>query len=178
EEILRSLGTSDYIQWVLEDPREPADSPIRRVMLFITYYALPDQVPHVPEECYTGGGYQRVATEAVRLSVDGPAEGREVPARYLVFEASGTALPLGVRRFPVLYLFRVNEEYAGSRDRARIALNRNIFSPYAYFCKVELVFNQTHATPTKAQATEAGERLLTLVLPVLEQGHWPEGVQP
>lgn len=178
EDILQSLGTSDYIQWVLEDPREPGDSPVRRVMLFITYYPLPDQVPHVPEECYTGGGYRRAGTEDVRLSVGGPEGDGKVPARHLVFEASGTPLPLGAGRFPVLYLFRVNGEYAGSRDRARIALNRNIFSPYAYFCKVELVFNQTHAAPTNAQAMAAGERLLRLVLPVLEKEHWPDGVQP
>jgi hypothetical protein len=177
EEILESLGTSDYIQWVLDDPRQPAESPIRRAMLFVTYYALPDRVPHVPEECYTGGGYQRLGTEDVRLRIGGPEQGREVPGRYLVFEMSGAALAPGAHRFPVLYLFRVNGEYAGNRDRARVALNRNIFSPYAYFCKVELVFNQTQATPTKDQAVAAAERLLTAILPVLERNHWPDGPQ-
>jgi len=174
KEVLASLGTSDYIQWVLEDPCQPAESSVRRVMLFVSYYPLPDRVPHVPEECYTGGGYQRLETEAVRLRVGGPDGPQEIPGRYLVFGASGTALTLTAPQFPVLYFFRVNGQYAGNRDRARVALNRNIFSPYSYFCKIELVFNQAFAAPTKADAVAAGERLLAVVLPVLERDHWPD----
>jgi Protein of unknown function (DUF3485) len=173
-EVLASLGTTDYIQWVLEDPCQPAESPVRRVMLFVTYYALPDRVPHVPEECYTGGGYQRLTTEAVRFRMAGPGRPREIPGRCLVFGTSGTSLVLAASQFPVLYFFRVNGEYAGSRDKARVALNRNIFSPVSYFCKVELVFNQTFSTPTKADAVAAGERLLAVVLPRLEGEHWPD----
>lgn len=174
EEILTALGTTDYIQWVLEDPCEPTDSPVRRVMLFVTYYALPDRVPHVPEECYTGGGYQRLATEEVRFRMDGPDGPQEIPGRCLVFGGSGTNRVLAAPQFPVLYSFRVNGEYAGHRDQARLALNKNIFSPYSYFCKVELVFNQTLAAPTRDQAVTAGQRLLAVVLPVLERDHWPE----
>jgi hypothetical protein len=59
EEVLKSLGTKDYIQWILRDRDEPPNSPVHQYLLFITYYQLPDRVPHVPEECYTGGGYQR-----------------------------------------------------------------------------------------------------------------------
>jgi hypothetical protein len=143
-------------------------------MLFVTYYALPDRVPHVPEECYTGGGYQRVATEAVRFRIDGQDGPREIPGRCLVFSASGTNLMLAAPQFPVLYFFRVNGDYAGHRDQARLALNRNIFSPYSYFCKVELVFNQAFATPAQADAVAAGERLLAVVVPLLERDHWPE----
>jgi len=174
EEILSSLGTTDYIQWVLEDPCQPVESSVRRVMLFVTYYALPDRVPHVPEECYTGGGYQRVATEDVRFRIDGPNRPREIPGRCLVFSASGTNLILAAPRFPVLYCFRINGEYAGNRDQARLALNRNIFNPTSYFCKVELVFNQTFATVAQADAVAAGERLLAVVLPLLERDHWPD----
>ena len=174
EEILAALGTTDYIQWVLEDPRQPAESPVRRVMLFVTYYALPDRVPHVPEECYTGGGYQRVATEDVRFRMDGQDRPREIPGRCLVFRASGTNLMLTAPQFPVLYCFRINGEYAGNRDQARLALNRNIFSPTSYFCKVELVFNQAFSTPAQADAVAAGERLLAVVLPLLERDHWPD----
>jgi len=173
EEILKSLGTSDYIQWVLEDPCQPAESPVRRVMLFVTYYALPDRVPHVPEECYTGGGYQRLATEAVRLRISESGRQREIPGRCLVFGTSDTNL-LMAAQFPVLYFFRVNGQYAGSRDGARVALNRNIFSPHSYFSKVELVFNQSRSAPTQAEAMAAAERLLAVVLPQLEHHHWPD----
>jgi len=173
EEILDALGTADYIQWVLEDPRQPADSAVRRAMLFVTYYQLPDRVPHVPEECYTGGGYQRLETEDVKFLIGAPGRRREVPGRYLVFGASGITLARAAPQFPVLYLFRINGEYAGNRNKARMALNRNIFSRHAYFCKVELVFNQSFTTPTKAEAMAASERMLEVVLPLLEEEHWP-----
>ncbi|NLZ03562.1 MAG: exosortase-associated EpsI family protein [Phycisphaerae bacterium] len=178
EDVVRSLGTEDYIQWVLEDPCQPSQNPTRRVMLFVTYYRLPDRVPHVPEECYTGGGYRRLDTEPVAFRIGSPDDPRDIPGRYLVFESSGGAPLSGAPRFPVLYLFRVSGEYAGSRDAARMALNRNIFSRQAYFCKVELVFNQAFTAPTRAMAVSAGERLLTVVLPLLERDHWPDGIQP
>ncbi len=178
EEILKTLGTEDYIQWVLEDPCQPAGSPVRRVMLFITYYQLPDRVPHVPEECYTGGGYQRIDTEPVTLGVPSTGEAQAIPGRYLVFEGAADGLSSVSSRFPVLYLFRVNGEYAGSRDGARMALNRNIFSRQAYFCKVELIFNQAVIAPRRAETVAAGERLLTVVLPLLGRDHWPDAMQP
>ena len=81
---------------------------------------------------------------------------------------------MGLQQFPVLYLFRVNGEYAGSRDEARMALNKNIFRKHSYFCKVELVFNQSRVAPTKEEAVTAGERILAVLLPVLEQEHWPD----
>jgi hypothetical protein len=168
-DLLKSLGTEDYLQWVLEDPREPAQSPVRKLLLFITYYRRPDRVPHVPEECYTGGGYQRLATNAVSFQIGS----REIPGRYLLFEKTARDIAPVVPQFPVLYLFRVNGEYAGSRDEARLALNRSIFSQYAYFSKIELVFNQASAAPARQVAIAASERLLAVLLPLVEQEHWP-----
>jgi hypothetical protein len=173
-EILKKLGTQDYIQWVLEDPRVAVDSPVRRVLLFVTYYRLPDRVPHVPEECYAGSGYHRIATNGVAFRVGASGNVRSIPGRYLLFGASAGHVLQGDGEFPVLYLFRVNGEYAGDRDSARLALNRNLFSQYAYFCKIELVFNQGYVAPTKAAATEASEKLLSVLLPTLEQEHWPD----
>jgi hypothetical protein len=174
EDILKSLGTRDYIQWVLEDPRESGPSPVRKMLLFITYYRQPDRVPHVPEECYTGGGYQRLATNAVAFRIGASGDPREIPGRYLLFERVSQDVSLAVPQFPVVYLFRVNGEYAGSRDEARMALNRNLFSKHAYFCKIELVFNQSPTAPTREAATTAGEKLLAVLLPLLEQEHWPD----
>jgi hypothetical protein len=173
-DILQSLGTEDYIQWLLDDPREPVRSPVRRLLLFITYYQQPDRVPHVPEECYTGGGYQRLATNAVVFRIGSPEGPRQVPGRYLLFEKTARDVSLAAPQFPVLYLFRVNGEYAGSRDDARMALNKNIFSKHSYFCKVELVFNQSSVAPTREMASAASERLLAVLLPLLEQEHWPQ----
>jgi len=174
KEILKSLGTDDYIQWVLEDPCQPANSPVRSVLLFVTYYERPDRVPHVPEECYTGGGYQRLATHGTTFAV-GRRDGTEkIPGRYLLFGSATGSIWRMTEKFPVLYLFRVNGEYAGSRDDARIALNKNIFGRHSYFSKIELVFNQGYVAPTQAEAIQACERLLAVVLPVLEQEHWPD----
>jgi len=172
-DILKSLGTEDYLQWLLEDPREPEQSPVRKLLLFITYYGQADRVPHVPEECYTGGGYQRLATNTVAFRI-GPADGpREIPGRYLLFEKTAQDVSLTVPQFPVLYLFRVNDEYAGSRDEARMALNKSVFSKQAYFCKIELAFNQSAAAPTREAAVAASEKLLAVLLPLLEREHWP-----
>jgi hypothetical protein len=170
QDIRRSLGTDDYLQWVLEDPREPVQSPVRKLLLFITYYRRPDRVPHVPEECYTGGGYQRLATNAVVFRVGAS----EIPGRYLLFEKTARDISSVMPQFPVLYLFRVNGEYAGSRDEARMALNKNVFGKHSYFCKIELVFNQPSAAPTREAATAASEKLLGVLLPLLEQEHWPD----
>jgi hypothetical protein len=173
-DILESLGTDDYIQWVLEDPCQPVRSPTREVLVFITYYRLPDRVPHVPEECYTGGGYQRLNTDAVSFQIGQAGGLRAIPGRYLRFSKKVGDISLAPQQFPVLYLFRVNGEYAGGRDDARMALNKNIFRKHSYFCKIELVFNQSLAAPAKEEAVAAGERILTVLLPVLEQEHWPD----
>lgn len=173
QDIRTSLGTEDYIQWLVEDPREPAESPVRRLLLFVTYYRRPDRVPHVPEECYTGGGYERLATNAVAFQIGT----REIPGRYLLFKKTAQDLALAMPQFPVLYLFRVNGEYAGSRDEARMALNKNVFSRHSYFCKVELVFNQSSVAPRRETATAASEKLLGVLLPLLEQEHWPDSSQ-
>ncbi len=175
DEVVRSLGTEQYIQWVLEDPCEPVTGATRRVLLFITYYELPDRVPHVPEECYTGSGFVRLSSDSVAFRIGGVDRKRSVPGRFLLFQAPAHDLWQRRGQFPVVYLFRINGEYAGDRDDARIALNRNIFSRYSYFSKIELAFNQSYAAPTKEDAVAASEKLLAVLLPLLEQEHWPDG---
>lgn len=175
EQVLKSLGTHDYIEWVLEDTEEPAGSPVKRLLLFVTYYQLPDRVPHVPEECWTGGGYQRLRSEDVTLDVDNKAGFRaQIPARYLVFGPKTGSLWQDRQRIPNVYFFKVNGQYAGSRQEARIALNKNLFGKSSYFCKVEVVLNRSSAVPGKEAVVMASEKLLSVILPVLEQHHWPQ----
>jgi len=172
---LRKLGTKDYIQWILEDSEQPADSPAKELLLFITYYELPDRVPHVPEECWTGGGFQKLGSESVTFKIDnGEGYTTNVPAKYLVFAPKKTRLWQSGERIPNLYFFKVNGQYAGSREDARLALNKNLFGRSSYFCKVELVFNRSSVAPSKEQAVAACEKLLAVVLPVLERQHWPD----
>lgn len=174
KEIIKELGTADYIQWVVEDSTISADSAVHRCLLFITYYELPDRVPHVPEECYTGGGYQRLATDSVTFEINKKGIAKEIQGKYLVFGSTNSGHWHRSMKFPVLYLFRVNGDYAGSRDEARIALNKNLFGEYSYFCKIELVYNQGRVWPSREEAVAACEKLLAVILPILESEHWPE----
>jgi hypothetical protein len=174
DEIVTELGTEDYIQWIMEDADAVDNNPARKFMLFITYYQLPDRVPHVPEECYAGGGFQRLASDGVILKIKNNSFESKLRGKYIVFGKTNADFWRKGEKFPVLYLFRVNGEYAASREEARIVLNKNLFQKSSYFCKVELVFNQSLIPPNKEQSIKAGEKLLAVILPVLETNHWPD----
>ena len=179
QEVIESLGTKDYIQWLLEDSETSADSPIQKCLLFITYYDLPDRVPHVPEECYSGGGNQRLASDSVTIEINEQGKVEKIPVRYLVFAGTNSNIWGTDARFSVMYLFNVNELYANSRDEARFALNKNIFSKHSYFSKVEWKFFNTRfgqtIYPNKEETITASKKLLRVILPVLERDHWPIG---
>jgi hypothetical protein len=178
EDVVKELGTEDYIQWVLEDTDAPADSGVRKCLLFITYYGLPDIVPHVPEECYAGGGYQRLASENVKLELNVSGGARKLNGRYVVFGNQESTGWESAAEFPVLYVFRVNGEYANTRDKTRFILNKGIFERHSYFSKVEWKFFDTgfgqSTYPNKEEAIAASEKLLAVILPVLEKECWPE----
>jgi len=179
EESIKSLGTRDYIQWTLEDTEAPEDSAVRKCALFITYYDVPDIVPHVPEECYMGSGFQRLASDNVTFDCRSTIDNRQfsVPGRYLVFVGTGFKHWQGDTKFPVLYFFSVNGVYANSRENTRLVLNENIFSKYAYFSKVEWKFFNTKFTatvyPGVEEAVAASQKLLSVIVPILEKEHWP-----
>ena len=173
QEIVKELGTRDYIQWILEDNSVPVDSPVRKCFLFITYYASPDKVPHVPEECYAGGGFQRITSDRVTLHTGKNGE-KQISAQYLVFGNKNNDILLKQGEFPVLYFFRVNGEYAAGREDVRIALNKNLFRKSSYFSKIELAFNQSADAPDKEETIRACESLLNVILPILEKDYWPQ----
>jgi len=175
EQIVKELGTEDYIQWTLKDTEPLIDSTAQELMLFITYYKLPDVVPHVPEECYTGGGYEKIESESITFEINNNAGFmKSIRGKYLVFGSKNSNLWQGKGKFPVLYFFRVNGKYVGSREEARITLNKNIFGKFSYFSKVELVFNQGDIVPDKEGAFKASQKLLGVILPILEAEYWPE----
>ena len=177
QETIESLGTEDYIQWILEDPEQAVDSPVQKCSLFITYYGLPDRVPHVPEECYTGGGHQRLTSDSVEFEIYNEESTRLIPARYLVFASTNSNFWGLDTKFSVQYLFYVNKVYANSRDDVRFALNKHIFSKYSYFSKVEWKFFNTRFNkpfyPNKEETITASQKLLNVILPILEREHWP-----
>jgi len=180
KDILESLGTDEYIQWVLEDTSAEPASPVRYCSLFITYYTgNPDQVPHVPEECYLGGG--KILTELPKeLNFDIIVNGKTqtVSARWLsIGNKSGDILQSDTK-FGVLYFFKVNGVYAGNRDAARRVMQTNFFSKYSYFSKVEWYFfsrsDAGMSFPSKEQAAAASQKFLELLVPTLENDHWPD----
>jgi hypothetical protein len=176
KDVLESLGTDDYIQWVLEDTSAEPTSPVRYCSLFITYYTgNPDQVPHVPEECYLGGG--KILIEWPKeLSFDEIINGKQqiVPARWLSFSNKSEDIIQGDIKFGVLYFFKVNGVYCGNREATRRVMQTNFFSKYSYFSKVEWRFFNNNSSADMDTATAASQRFLSVLLPVLENDHWPD----
>lgn len=186
QDVLETLGTEDYLQWILEDTSVPANSKTRFCTLFVTYYGQPDKVPHVPEECYIGGGLRQVAseTETVTLTIKPTppetTDERQISARYLVFAQTSSEAWGGEITFPIFYTFSVNGEYTGGRLEVRNIMNKNLIGKYSYFSKVEWKFYNNNfgrvVNPDKQEAIKASEKLLTVILPVLEKDHWPSGL--
>jgi len=177
---LESLGTEEYLQWFLEDTSVDALSPVKYCTIFITYYTgNPDQVPHVPEACYTGGGHEVQEKFAIDLNVGDisvPGIGRhgKIPATGLIFSRKSTEVWQASVQFPVIYFFKVNGQYKGNRTATRLALG-DLTSQYSYFSKVEIKFSNSRGLPPEmAQATKAAEKMLKVLLPVLEKNHWPD----
>lgn len=197
-EILESLGTEQYIQWLLEDPDAPPDSPTRYCSIFLTYYSgTPDMVPHVPDECYAGGGNRTLGKEGLTLDV--PMVGcmldrrteqettsvtvsgernQKVNFQYIRFAQTDASQMQTEVEFSVQYFFHVNGQYSKDRTQTRFILGSNWFSKYSYFCKVEWKFYGRDAFgivyPDKTQTLAASEKLLSVLLPELEKNHWPD----
>lgn len=183
QDVLESLGTEDYLQWFLEDTTVDVMSPVKNCSLFITYYTgNPDQVPHVPEACYTGGGNQVVNSSSISLDLGnvnlfGSNQGGKIPATALVFKGKSAEVWQIASEFSVIYFFKVNGVYKGNRTSVRIALG-DLISEYSYFSKVELkFFNSRGVYPDKQQSIEAAQKFLKVLLPVLEKYYWPDWEQ-
>lgn len=190
KDVLESLGTDEYIQWIIEDTEAHAYSPTKYCSVFITYYTgNPDQVPHVPEECYVGGGNTKLGNEELTLKISetetglspGPESSEEVElmdfsVRHLTFKSKSKSMWEEASKFSVLYFFKVNGEYASSRGGARAIMQKNLFGKYSYFSKVEWrFFAKAGNTPASEEdVIEASEKLLPVLLPILENEHWPD----
>ncbi len=188
-DVLEALGTEDYIRWELEDTEADALSPTRYCSLFITYYTGdPDRVPHVPEECFTGTGYQLFSRQEVTLTLDigqaqiaGPRTNKgkvAFGARYLGFSRKNTNVWMSDLKFGVMYFFKANGKFASSRAGTRAIMGKNLFGTYSYFSKVEWKFYGKGPGSiiygNKADVLSAGEKLISLLLPLLETEHWPD----
>lgn len=179
-DVLESLGTEEYLQWFIEDAEADEYSPVKNCSVFITYYTgNPDQVPHVPEACYTGGGNEIREKFSVNFDLSDanlpemPKDGK-VPATGLIFSKKSSEIWQAAVKYPVIYFFKVNGQYKGGRTSTRTALG-SLTSEYSYFSKVEIkFFNTKGLNPNKEEAIAATEKLLRVLLPVLEKNHWPD----
>lgn len=172
-ELLDALGTDQYIQWILKDESRTGPSrPEDYIHLFVTYYTgQPDQVPHVPEVCYMGGGGYHVKQSSI-VDIPIPALGAEftVPVQVLELERSSF---IGVETKIVIYTFHANGQFLAHRRSVQQTVG-NPYDTYAYFSKLELAFGIQKAQPSKERAIAAAERFLNKVIPVLVEDHWPD----
>lgn len=174
KDILESLGTDDYIQWTLENTDVSESSSTRYCQLFITFYGLPDRVPHVPEECYVGSGNQQLGSKSISIEIDGQ---QPIDIKLLVFGAQNTDVLSDGSNFSRMYFFKVNDEFANGRTGVRSALQRNLFGKYSFFSKVEWQFfgygYGGRISPSEEQIIKSSEKLISKILPILEDQHWP-----
>lgn len=177
-DVLESLGTEEYLQWTLEDSEaDPAD-PTRYCSLFITYYTgNPDMVPHVPDECYVGGGNERQGGGTVTIDIPRSDGDRKLDFQFVAFKNIDRQT-MREDTFSVQYFFHANGKYSANRTDTRLILGSNWFSKYSYFCKVEWKFYGADSFgliyPDKEQTLQASEKLLGRLLPELEKNHWPD----
>jgi hypothetical protein len=177
QDILESLGTEKYIQWMLEDKSASSESPTRFCSLFITYYTgNPDMVPHVPDECYVGGGNSRLKGETLTIEIPWPGQEkpREIAMQYIVFGRQAETFLQADNQFSVQYLFKANGQFCGDRTATRAVLGSNFFGKYSYFAKIEWRFYGKNSHPNREETLGATGKLLTVLLPILEEDHWPD----
>ncbi|MFQ5489192.1 MAG: exosortase-associated EpsI family protein [Phycisphaerae bacterium] len=176
EAVVAALGTEAYIDWQFVDASIKRNrDPRRYVRCFISYYTgSPSLVPHIPDNCLLGSGYQISAAENLSWAIPvGGSEPLEVPTRAVTFVKTGV---FDKAEPTVIYTFHCNGKFTNTRNgvRARIA---DPFAKGAYFCKVEISFgggNSIPATPTREQSIQATKKFLTRLLPVLLRDHLPD----
>jgi hypothetical protein len=170
------LGAADQATWQFIDASVAGlRDPRRLVTCFVTYNTgRPDLVPHIPDNCYLGAGYQIVEAGNVNIEIAGPvAESEEVPVRAITFVKSDVF----ERAEPtVVYTFHCNGKFLNTRTQVRAQLG-SPFDKGAYFCKIEVSFGGPHSAPrdcTRDETIEAAEKFLSQMLPVLLRDHLPD----
>lgn len=167
--VVDSLGTDQYLHWLLEDTSVPPLHPLRHAVLFVTYYSGGrDRVPHTPDVCQLASGYQ-------------PAEPHEnLEVDFVSPQSSLAKLPIRVctfmktdvhsrARHTVIYTFSCNGQFVATRTGVRLLIS-NLANTYAYFSKVEVSFPNA----TREQSVAGARKLLERVLPLLIRDHWPD----
>ncbi len=174
ELILESLGTREYLQWILENKDVPSDSPVRYCSLFITFYPQSNDAHHyTPDMTYVGGGNKLFRTEEIKIDLSAMGNQRLLDVSCVIFED-------GNSQFSVMYFFMASGDYASTRSGLRDLIAKGYFDRQSYFSKIEWkYFGQTNGKvihPEKQQVIDASEILINALLPVLENEHWPKQI--
>ena len=164
-ETVEELGTSEYVEWALQVPRQRI--PCKAMRLFVTYYTgVQDQVPHVPEECLAQGAFSPDTDKT--LEMDLKQLGRRVSIRRLSFfppqQTTG--------RVYVYYTICINGDYYAGRESARLRM-ANPHESHLYYSKVELSFEGLDQGGV-ASVDQYANGVLDQVLTELVRSHWPQ----
>ncbi|MFQ5495852.1 MAG: hypothetical protein ACE5EX_10780 [Phycisphaerae bacterium] len=167
--VVNALGTEQYIQWMLEDTEVAEHDPRRFGSLLVTYYTGGNNlVPHTPDVCRLGSGYNPAQPHENREITIGSDDGeaRRVPVRVLTF---GKTAIFGREKVTVVYTFYCNGVFMLGSHRVRIRLNTPTHT-YAYFSKVEVSF----PLADREQNILAARKLFSRLIPLLVRDHWPD----
>jgi hypothetical protein len=168
------LGTKEYLNWTLRPPAGPLGEP--HIDLMVSYYTgLPDQVPHVAEECFHMGGWLQASDDTVemicpRLAEATGKQGRRIEtldARRLSFTSQRL---IGTRTW-AYYTIVANGDFYPNRQLVRMRMIDPRDS-HLYYSKVEVDIRAPSHSDLKALDTIANE-VLDRVLAELVQSHWP-----
>ena len=170
--IEEALGTSEYITWGFRDKSvSPGTNPLKFVNLHIAYYTGGrDLVPHTPDQCMKGAGYEPTLAENIDVPID--SVGIQIPMRVLTFEKSSI---MNNETPTVCYTFSVNGKFACTRNGVRSEIN-SLGRRHGYFCKIEVSFGGEQCkprNPTREESIKATQRILNHLLPVLLEDHLP-----
>lgn len=162
--VLRDVGTDEILLKNFEFRQ--GQGPGRDVILFVTYYADPnDKVPHTPEVCYRQS--DTIIEQFTTTTLEVPALASQHPqiqAHMLIMrQPKSTAA--------IVYLFAVSGEFKYDREQVRWVLGRPGLKR-GYFSKIEAI-SPFAVGEDPSQAIERSRRMLQEALPVLVEDHYP-----
>lgn len=164
-----ALGTEHYLKWTLRDTDVPPGQPLSHADLLITYYTGGTQlVPHTPDECYLGSGYEPAQAHRNR-DLEVPTLGdreHQVPIRVCTFRRTSV---FGGAKHTVVYTFFANDGFVSTRTGVRLRV-QDPSDKFAYFSKVEVTFPGA----SRDQCIEGAGKLFSRLLPTLVNEHWPD----
>lgn len=168
--VVDALGTTHYISWALEDTSVSATDPLRTIRLLVTYYSGGSTlVPHTPDVCFRGSGYdaaQPHENREITVSTLGSHD-RILPVRLCTFVKTAV---FNQEKTSVVYTFHSNGRFVATRTGVRL-LTHNPTDTYAYFSKVEVSFPPP---ATREETLQGARRLFERLLPMLIRDHWPD----